>query len=101
MPKDQWDFVSKDDEVEEPRDEPAPEVSALHVTKGPARTPASDPGESEVLVGMDDDSEVAQFFDDEEPEGEVAAVEAEAPEEDLEQLLEEQHYAFAPETVEE
>jgi len=100
MPKDQWDFVPKDDELEEQPDQPAPEVSAVHVNRGPARTPATDPGEADVLVGSEDEV-VAQFFDDEEPEPEPAEPEPVERDEDLERLLEEQHYAFPPESSEE
>jgi hypothetical protein len=99
MPKDQWDFVPKDDELEEQREQLAPEVSAVHVNHGPARTPATDPGEADVLVGSDEEG-LAQFFDDEEPESVSGRPEVADEEEDLEELLEEQHYSFPPEREE-
>lgn len=105
MPKDQWAFLPGDDELEEPLDELPAEESAVHLDAGGTATPASDPGRSEVLLGADTVPPPVSFFPDEEPEesrlGRPDEVAEDDRAEDLEEILEEQHYAFGAESSEE
>ncbi len=100
MPRDQWKFVTTNEEFDDGLE---PEEAALHMEGDGVVPPAEDPGRAEVLLGDDSDREApGEWFEDEEPEDDALAArltEAEE-EEDLEQLLEEQHYAFAPESEE-
>lgn len=101
MPTDQWDFVPRDDEFGDSLDRGA-EEAALHVDR-PVPTPAEDPGRAEVdLADHPEELLGVSYFADEEPEG--ASSNGSKPRdehtEDVEELLEAQHYAFAPEVVE-
>jgi hypothetical protein len=106
QPADEWDFLPRDDELEdldspeESADE-APETAAIHIHDPWALTPAEDPGIAEVELSLDGDDEVpVSYFDDEQPDlgRPVAPVrDNDEAEPDLEDLLESQHYAFSPE----
>lgn len=100
MPRDQWKFVTTSEEFEEG---PEPEEAALHVEEQGVVPPAEDPGRAEVQLGDDDGVEaLTGWFEDEEPEDAVLAARLgeERATDDLEQLLEEQHYSFPPESDE-
>ena len=76
-----------------------PEESALHIDE-PGPTPAEDPGRAEVdLADHVEEALSASYFSDEEPEGPSGngSVRPDGHVEDLEEILETQHYAFAPE----
>ena len=95
QPDDLWETLpSQEDEFYDAR-QPAPEERALHFAR--AATPAEDPGRSDVaLDGTTDDIEV--HFADEEPETLVAPSHGDdADQDDVEAVLESQHYAFGPE----
>jgi hypothetical protein len=94
QPADEWDFVPADDD-EEPA-AVAPEVTAIHISRRPSRTPARDRGRSDVDLGEADTEATALGFDDEEPEIGAAPLDdrREDADVDLEDLLESQHYSF-------
>jgi len=98
QPLDEWDFLPGDDDPE-PQLRRAAEDAALHIEAREPMTPAQDPGESDVEVGTDPvDPSAVTYFDDEEPEtgAELPPAPEDDHEPDLEELLESQHYAFAP-----
>jgi len=79
-----------------PYQPPGPEDAAMHVEQRPR--PAIDPGRSDESALVDDgdgDGAPVTYFDDEQPEHERNEPDDEH-EPDLEELLEVQHYAFAP-----
>ena len=104
QPADEWEFLPDDDRLTE-RVGLSPEALALHLVDDPHDVlPAEDPGRAEVALddevdvtgGIDADVPVA-VFDDEQPVGLPPWGDADDDvEPDLEQLLESQHYAFAP-----
>ncbi len=101
MPTDQWDYVPRDDELGEVP-ERGPEESALHLDQQ-VPTPAEDPGRAEVDLADHSEQDIgATYFLDEEPEGSRDKGSRPPAEhtEDLEEILEVQHYAFAPEAAE-
>lgn len=103
MPKDQWKFIPSDDELGEEIREGAtdegPETAAVHVEAERESTPAEDPGRSDVQLGdrgtEDWEDTPVRYLDDEQPEFGADGDSFESDtEEDLEEILEEQHYAF-------
>jgi len=98
QPADEWDFLPTDDEPEA-QVRRAAEVAALHVEAAEALTPARDPGRAEVDLDGADATARQLLFDDEEPDTKAAVAPVDDHEPDLEELLESQHYAFAPETT--
>ncbi len=106
QPADEWEFLPRDDDLDDDGEsvDPAPESAAIHVQEPWSLTPAEDPGRAEVDLSLDgvdgeDDDVPVSYFEDEQPEvGRLATpVRTEEAEPDLEELLESQHYAFAPE----
>jgi hypothetical protein len=95
QPSDEWSFLADDESVEpDERPDIAPELAALHAERD--LTPAEDPGRAEVLLADEDTGAPRTYFDDEDPEVPAATDGEEAPEPDLESVLESQHYAFGP-----
>lgn len=103
MPRDQWKFVTSDESLAD--EEPSEEL-AMHVVDHDPATPVEDVGRADVVVDpLDADGERAPavYFPDEEPDDPRAEAALEAADEqgDLEDLLEEQHYAFGDEADDE
>ena len=108
QPVDEWDYLSNDDESPGTppavREQPAAEVAAMHVRADHTRSPAWDPGRTDVAMGADGDGgDGPRYFADEEPEqpgswpaGSVpaGASSEDEHEPDLGEILESQHYAF-------
>lgn len=102
QPVDEWDFVRRESDDEDPGADPAAEDDAVHVTEeasGPL-----DPWRSDLSAEVDDgdDRGPRVHFDDEEPDGPAPADEdgrrsGDGHEPDLGEILESQHYAFAAE----
>jgi len=101
QPRDEWGFLPDDDRLGE-RVGLSPEAMTVHLVEDPLDLlPAADPGRAEVALvdeGADADEAPVVAFDDEQPEGAASWADADDDvEPDLEELLESQHYAFAPE----
>ncbi|KAA0236275.1 MAG: hypothetical protein JJLCMIEE_00027 [Acidimicrobiales bacterium] len=99
MPKDQWKFIPSDDELGEDADDEGPEAAAVHVEAEHDSTRAEDPGRSDVQLGdrgTDDwEDTPVRYLEDEQPEFGADGESSDSDtEEDLEEILEEQHYAF-------
>ena len=100
MPKDQWKFIPSDDNLSDDSPAEEPEETAVHIEPDFRVACAEDPGRSDVELadhGTDDwegtpvrhlDDEQSEFGDDGENASDTES------EDDLERILEEQHYAF-------
>lgn len=100
MPRDQWKFVTTNEEFDDALE---PEEAAVHLEGDSVPPPAEDPGRAEVTLGDDSEGGLrSEWFADEEPDDPALAelLVAASDDEDLEELLEEQHYAFAPDPEE-
>jgi hypothetical protein len=88
--EDMWDFLPSDDEVVE-FVSLSPEESALHVAE-PSEwlRPIEDPGRQDVVTA--DADAIAPIVADDEDDGVIHRASDREP--DLEELLEQQHYAF-------
>ncbi len=99
QPRDEWGFLPDDDRLGE-RVGLSPEAMTVHLVEDPLEMlPAEDPGRAEVAtVDEADDEAPVVAFDDEQPEGATRWSDGDDDvEPDLEEMLESQHYAFAPE----
>jgi hypothetical protein len=94
MPSDQWKFISPQEEFQEGR---AAEESAMRIE--PTLQPDARSAHLHQRAPTDDG---VRYFDDEVPDDprQEALLEAADDREDLEQMLEHQHYAFPPEESE-
>jgi len=95
QPDDLWNTLPSEEDEFYDESRPCAEERAMHVVR--TTTQAEDPGRSE--VDLDGASDVVEGqFDDEEPEAAVVTSQDDDIEEDVEEVLESQHYAFEPET---
>jgi hypothetical protein len=101
QPADEWDFVRPDGDDEDPSADRPAEEEAVHVEADGGSGPEPWRSDESALVDPEDDVAPLASFPDEEPDGPAADGRSDgtpdAHEPDLEEILESQHYAFAPE----